>query len=178
MALIVEDGSIVAGADSYISYSDAVGIAEGLGLCISGDMVAGEAQLRQAYSWLTSTYEQQLQGSRVSPEQTGSMPRVGVIAHGFAVPADIVPNDFRVAQVRCAAIVEGGADLNAVSVGADLASFEVVGVYKESYQDGASGSGSILPYMPAVSGLIKPYTKAALNQSTGGLYREDMGSIC
>ena len=178
MALIVEDGSVVAGADSYQSLADARTDAANRGLTLNADDTIAETQLRQSYYWLTNTYEPQLQGLRVSAEQTASLPRSGMVAYGFSVSSDEVPNNFKFAQVNAAASVEGGADLNAITVGSDLSSFEVVGTYKESYQDASSGISHILPYMPAVADFVKPYTKSSLNQSTGGLYREDMGSIC
>lgn len=174
MTLIVEDGSVVAGADSYQSLATARTDASNRGLTLSDDDDTAEAQLRQAYYWLVNQYENQLQGYRVSSEQTGSMPRNNVYAYGqFLVANDTIPYQFLFAQTNAAASVNDGADLNAIKIDADLKGFNVQGVYSEEYQSWSSTP--TLPYMPAVAGWLFPFTKAAANNGSGGIYRQSMG---
>lgn len=173
MALTPEDGSIVIGADSYQTLAEARADALNRGLTLSTDDTTAEQQLRQAYYWMTGFYEPQLQGWRISADQTGSMPRSGVYAYGFPVASDEIPQAFKFSQVNAASAVEGGADLNAIKTDADLAGFNVQGVYSETYQSGRSTP--VLPQMPAVSQFIRPYTKAAVGG--GGLNRTNMGFI-
>ena len=75
--LIVEDGTVVPNADNFLSLTDARTLASNYGLELDADDTAAEVQLRQAYQALI-VYEPQLQGYRVSADQTGIYPRSGV----------------------------------------------------------------------------------------------------
>lgn len=173
MTLIIEDGSVVAGADSYESLADARVDAANRGLSISDDDTIAESQLRQAYYWIANQYENQFQGYRISQLQTGSLPRGGMVAYGFSVASNSIPKEFILAQTNIAASVNDGADLNAIKTDADLSGFNVSGVYSETYQSGSSTP--TLPYMPAVSSWLRPFTKQATDD--GGVYRQSMGYI-
>ncbi len=172
MALTIEDGTIVAAADSYQTLVTARADAANRGLTLNADDTIAEQQLRQAYYFLTNIYEPRMQGVRVSPDQTSMLPRTGMTAHGFSIASDAIPQVFLFAQNNIAASVEGGADLSAIKTDADLASFNVQGVYSETYQSGSSTP--TLPLMPAVSNFIKPYTITGLGT---GLNREEMGYV-
>ena len=177
MALIIEDGSIVAGADSYQSLADARTDAANRGLTLDANDVIAEAQLRQGYYYLTSNYERVIQGFRVSPNQTGMMPRNYMEAYGFPVANTAIPVAFKQSQVNAAAIVASGADMNAAQTGQDLASFNVDGVYSESYR--TDSRTVLVPKIASIDQLLFPYTKAGANalNGTGGLYREEMGYL-
>ena len=101
MALIVEDGSVVANADSFLSLADARTLATNYGLEISADDATAEVQLRQAYLALI-VYEPSLQGYRVSSEQTGIYPRSGVYKNCFAVASNVIPEEVKLAQADLA----------------------------------------------------------------------------
>lgn len=178
MSLIIEDGSIVAGADSYQTLATARADATARGLTLAVDDVIAEQQLRQAYYYLTNSYESQIQGERVSAEQTGFMPRSNIIAFGFPVDNNSVPTAFLKAQVSMASSINDGANVNESDTSTqELASFEVKDVYSETYQN-KTNTSSVLPKMPAVSQFLYPYTKASLNNGGGGLYREDYRLGC
>ena len=173
MALTTEDGSIVAGADSYITLVDARTLAANYGLTLNTDDTVAETQLRQAYSWITTYYERRLQGDRISAAQTGALPREYMYAHRYLIPSNAIPDAFKMAQVKIAAGVEAGIDLNQVKTSADLKSFNVQGVYSEEYQDGQSTVTRA--QFASVSDLLYPYTKAAVGG--GGVYRENVGYL-
>jgi hypothetical protein len=162
MALIIENGNVIANADSFISYADAYTKAQNLGLSFSDDATTGEQQLRQAYLWLINMYESQLQGSRVSKDQTGCFPRFNVESRGFVIDADEIPTDVINAQLFSASAVNGGVDINKVKDTADLKSFSVDGVYSEEYKD--SSSTPAVANMPQVYNFMKSFTR-----SGGGL---------
>lgn len=168
MSLIIEDGSIVVDAESFISYSDAVASALNLDLVFSDDAQEGRAHLRKAYIWLINMYEEQLQGYRISAIQTGCFPRKGVVARGFEVEEDVIPNDIINAQLFAASAISTGIDINTIKTAGDLKSFTVVDVYSETYKD--SSYAPSIALMPQVYNFMKPYTKGG-----GGinLYRED-----
>lgn len=170
MSLIIEDGSVVPNADSYISLTDARELATKRNLTLSEDDATAEGQLRNGYLWLIDTYEPNMQGSRVSAEQTGCFPRTGVYARDFAVPSDEIPQDIINAQVSMAASIQTGVDVNATKTGSDLAGFSVgKGAYSETYN--SNSSNSVLAYTPAISRMLKPYM---VNGGKLTATREDM----
>ncbi len=175
--LIVEDGSIVEGADSFISLASAYTLADAYGLNISDDGAVAMVQLRQAYLALIN-HEPQLQGHRVSAEQTGIYPRVGVQQNCFLIDSDVIPNEVKLAQLYQAdAINSGSYGTNGTDSGEKLSSFEVVGAYKESYQD--DSNSNINTTVQGVVNSLYPLTKSALcGGSFGtGLGREDFGFV-
>ena len=172
--LIIEDGSVVANANSWVTDDEYKAFAKLKGYAIPATQPDREANLANAYDFINFTYEQQLQGWRVTPQtQTGCMPRTNIYAYDVLVDSTTIPQDFKNAQMLASFSINDGVDTNAVKDSADLASFEVVGAYKEAYQDGSNTP--TLAQMPAVSKVLKPYTNAGLNG--GGLYKESMGYL-
>jgi hypothetical protein len=170
MALIIEDGSVVADADSFIDVADARTKCANYGLSISDDDTEAEVQLRQAYVGLI-VYEPSLQGYRVSSEQTGIFPRYNVEKNCFAVDSDVIPPEVVMAQLYQADAVNSGSyNNNSTSDGEKLSSFEVVGAYKESYQDDSSTYLNSL--VQGVVNSLYPFTEAA---SCGGGYGNGVG---
>ena len=88
--LIIEDGSGVANADSYISLADARTLAANYGIKLPDDDADAEVKLRQGYL-LINTLESQLQGSRTHYDQTGAFPRIGVYSNCKEVASDSIP---------------------------------------------------------------------------------------
>lgn len=139
MALTIEDGTGVELADSYLSLDDARTIATNYGLTLSDDDATAEIQLRQGFLGINVS-ESMLQGVRATKTQSGAFPRDGVFSNCVEVAGDSIPLSVKMAQVNFASAINGGYAVNAVSTGQDLASFNVDGVYSESYQDGSSAS--------------------------------------
>ena len=173
--LIIEDGSVVANANSFVTDDEYKAYAKLKGYSIPATQPDREANLANAYDFLNFTYEQRLQGSRVTPQtQTGIMPRNYIYAYDALVANDSIPQDFKNAQMLAAFSINDGVDTNAVKDSANLAGFSVgSGAYSETYQSGSSTP--TLAQMPAVSRVLKPYTNAGL--SGGGLYKESMGFL-
>lgn len=172
--LIIEDGSIVANANSLVTDEEYKAFAKIDGYSIPSTQPDREAQLAKAYKFNNQNNEDKLQGSRVSPQiQTGMVPRNGMVAYEEYVDGNVIPQDFKVAQMLTALAIESGVDTNVVQTDPDLASFSVDGVYSETYQSGAKAP--TVAKIPAVTRILKPYTKAALNG--GGLYRDNMGYL-
>lgn len=170
--LTVEDGTIVAGANSFVNDDEFKAFARLNGYSVPATQPDREALLSKAFMYLNSTYEQRLQGYRLSSVQSGMFPRSDVYAYDFLVDSSTIPEDIKAAQMSAALSINDGADTNAIKTDADLASFEVVGVYKESYQAGANTP--TLPEMPAVSRYLRPYTKGGGGMS---LNRENFGYL-
>lgn len=173
--LIIEDGSIVANANSWVTDDEYKAFAKLKGYSIPATQPDREANLANAYDFINFTYEQRLQGYRVTPQvQTGCMPRNYIYAYDLLVDSSSIPQDFKNAQMLAALSINDGVDTNAVKDSADLAEFGVgSGAYYEKYQAGSSTP--TIAQMPAVSKVLNHYTKSGLNG--GGLYREDMGYL-
>ncbi len=185
MALIVEDGSGIDDADSYINLADARSIAINYGISISDDDVIAEVQLRGAYDYLTARYELLLQGSRTHENQTGCFPRVNMYDPNLstipAIDSETIFTDIKKSQVYAASYTNSGTALllNQETTGSgDLASFEVVGVYKESYQESGS-NGTYTLKSSTIDGLLSRYLQSTLNRVTngGGLFKQEMGFL-
>jgi hypothetical protein len=172
--LIIEDGTVVANANSWVTDAEYKAYAKLKGHSIPATQPERESNLANAYDFINFTYEDRLQGWRVTPQtQTGCMPRSDIYAYNLLVASTSIPQDFKNAQMLASFSINAGVDTNAVKTDANLASFTVVGVYSEAYQSGSSTP--TLAQMPAVSKVLRPYTKAAVNG--GGLHRDNMGYI-
>tara|TARA_R110000782_G_scaffold263381_3_gene356010 strand:+ start:2604 stop:3437 length:834 start_codon:yes stop_codon:yes gene_type:complete len=173
--LIIEDGTVVADANSWVTDEEYKAYAKLKGYSIPATQPDREANLANAYDFINFTYEDRLQGWRVTPQtQTGCMPRTNIYAYDVLVDSTSIPQDFKNAQMLASFSINDGVDINAVKDTANLAGFSVgSGAYSESYQ--SNSSTPTLAQMPAVTKVLKPYTKAGLNG--GGLYRENMGFL-
>lgn len=177
MPLIVEDGTVVPNADSFLSLVDARALAANYGITLPTDDTEAEVKLRVGYGYLLN-YESSLSGQRVSQEQTGIYPRQNAYANCFAVDFDVIPQEVKLAQLYCADAVNSGLNVNEQDDGNQLASFEVVDVYKESYKN--SSSTSFNTRVKGAINALNPLTKKFLSQvcgfgGGGGLYRDNMG---
>ena len=178
MALIVEDGSGVDGADSFSSLEDARAIATNYGLSLDADDTLAEIQLRKAYLGLQSS-EKDLQGSRTHDTQTGIFPREGIYSNCVEVDSESIPNAVIMAQINFADAINGGYDTNEVDNGQNLAGFSTVnGVYSETYQDGSTTKTNST--IQGVYNSLYPFTLQGYAASPcgraagfGGLVKED-----
>ncbi len=102
MSLIVEDGSIVANANSFVTLADARVRAEIIGVALPVDDTATEDALKTG-ALKIKQQEKSLQGTRVSSQQSLSYPRNDVVLYGFSVENDFIPFELIDAQVAFAA---------------------------------------------------------------------------
>ena len=104
MTIVVEDGTQVNGANSYISVADADSYHTGMGnsAWLSLTEAQKESALLQATQYMVAIYRLRWQGLRVSPTQWLDWPRIGVILKdtasffvdqrlSYTVPANVVP---------------------------------------------------------------------------------------
>lgn len=157
ITIIVEDGTVVTGANSFVSLVDARTKAEALGLVISADDETAKSQLTQSYYQLKRSYQSRLQGQIVNSTQTNIFPRYNVIANGFYVPSNEVPEDVINAQLAYADSINKGADVNQTANAQEVSSESLDGVGSKTYKDGSSRRTT--PYVPAVSQWLQPYMK-------------------
>jgi hypothetical protein len=165
--LIVEDGTVVADANTFINLADARVKVEALGLTLSIDDDTANAQLTQGYYQLVRSYNNKLAGSLISAVQTGVMPRSGIYANGFLVDSDSIPNDFINAQLCYSDAINKDADMNATQSDQELAAFNLHGVVSEIYK--ANSNARTTPNVPAVTQWLQAY----LSNSGNTVNRDD-----
>jgi len=171
ITIVVEDGSIVAGANSFVSLEDAKTIAEQLGLVLSADDEVAKSQLVQGYYQLVRSYESRLQGRIVNRTQTGIFPRYDVVAKGFYVPSNEIPVEAINAQLSYADSINKGSDMNQTASSQEVQSESLDGVGSKTYKQGSSRRTT--PSVPAVTQWLQPFMKG--NSLTRDDYFYDRG---
>lgn len=131
-ALIVEDGSVVASANTFLSLADARALAENYGVTLPVDDTQAEVSLINGMSYI-GQYESSLCGTRVSIDQYLMYPRNGGSKFGFEIPNNVVPDEAKRAQLFAAVdFGEGGSGFGTTDTGKEVQS-EQVDVLSQSY---------------------------------------------
>lgn len=99
--LIIEDGSVVANANSFVTDAEFNTYANLRNMSVPATQPDREALLVQAMDYLFSK-EQEFKGYRVSADQVLPYPRRGVCANGFNIPSDAIPISLKSAQMESA----------------------------------------------------------------------------
>lgn len=108
MSLTVEDGTVVANADSYVSEADFITYAASFNVTIASG-AATEALLRTAAMFVDS-HESRMKGDRYSRDQYMAFPRVGVTIEGFDWSYNEIPRQVIMAQMAVALDINAGVD--------------------------------------------------------------------
>jgi len=144
MALIVEDGTGLAAADSYISLVDARTFAASYGLTLPVDDDEADITLRQGAVYVGLS-EPSFSGQRLEVSQALAWPRLYAYdCYDNALASDSVPAKIKQAQVYAAAEYALGTDVRGSSNGKEVAS-EKVDVLEVSYfENGSSSSTTVI----------------------------------
>lgn len=141
MTIIVEDGSNVPGANSYVSLADARTILVDLGQDLDTDDGIAEQQLLNAANYIEA-FRSKYQGWKTNDVQSMQWPRVGVVVDNRIIDTVTIPQDLINAQVFAAYEFSQGQILQPSSTGQTTQSEEVVGAVKVSYFNTGSVDGS------------------------------------
>ena len=109
MALIIEDGTIVIYANSWVDLQTYIDYADSQGVTIT-DTEKAERNLIQAQQYITS-FESKLKGYKVSRIQYTAYPREYLYLDGFYEPDDEVPQLVKQCQLEFALLLYQGKDL-------------------------------------------------------------------
>lgn len=168
MALIVETGQIIAGADTFISLADARALAAKFGLTLPVDDTEAEATLRNGAVYI-GLQEPMMCGSRVSPLQELSFPRQGVTLYGYPVAADSIPAQVIRAQVIAAVEYGNGTDVRASTDGRATSMERVEGAVTVQYfNNGSTGATTVIT---AAIDALCPLLCGLNNGSSFNVYR-------
>jgi hypothetical protein len=109
MALIIEDGSVVANADSYVTRAEFIAYALARGVTIADDENA-DIKLIKAWDFINGI-EERLIGHMVSESQEGSYPRYNLFLQGFSIASTIIPKQVKEYQKSLALDIAAGIDI-------------------------------------------------------------------
>lgn len=169
MALVIETGALVPGANSYVSAQDATAYlaARGMDAAWSDLDVSGqEALLARAADYMQAAYRNRWKGYRRTDTQSMDWPRQGVLVsdlpYGALVQYNVIPNEVKAAQIELA--LRQMADTSAPLM-ADLSrgvSAERVGSIHVTYDTGspqqvrfAQVDSLLMPYLLSVGSMVR-----------------------
>ena len=139
MAIIVEGGTGVAGANSYASLATLRAYALARGVTLSADDPTLEAQTIQAMDYLES-FAPRFLGLRVERDQALSWPRYGVYINGFEYASTDIPPQLVDAESALVMDITAGIDLfNPALASLPIIKERVEGAVEVQYSD-PSGS--------------------------------------
>lgn len=153
MALIVEDGSGVANANSYVSVAEYRAYATPRGVSLPASDSEVETQLILAMDYLEV---QCWRGIATYDDQSLAMPREQIYISGSLIADDVIPNKIKFAQMQLALQVNNGVDLMPTVVGGASGAVirEKVGPLETEY---ASSNVGTQPYFKSINALLGPY---------------------
>lgn len=158
ISIIIEDGSNVPDANSYVSISDARLYASnrGISLPVNDDAVA--SMLIQGMDYLEAK-NCEYQGYPTYPENL-AWPRTGVVINCQDFPVNAIPKQLIAAQVQLAMAINEGISIFPNVTASDLVIEETVGPITTKYADVTKmGLTQLSPQLSAVDALLKPLTQ-------------------
>lgn len=157
MALVIEDGSVVTGANSYVSEATGQAYADARGI----EVAVTEQLLIKAMDYLEAL-RSEYQGTKVSGDQALQWPRSGVVVDEYPIDDETIPQCLKDAQCQLAI------DANSVTLQPTGDRREVL---SESYAKGlvaktysAGNGGSPRPRLTAAEALIAPLLKSSTGE--------------
>ena len=161
MAIIIEDGTIVAGANSYASEAELTAFAAERGATLTG---AADVLLIKAMDYVES-FRKAFQGSKVDAAQPLQWPRSGAYVDGYPIPTTEIPVDLKRAQMQ-AAIESDSTDLNPNT--GQAVKREKVDVIEVEYE---SGGANQAPTFRKVDAYLEPLLSSGYSTITLGVMR-------
>lgn len=148
--IIVEDGSIVPGANSYVTTVELDTYAADRGLTIAGDQ---SELLIRANDYLETL---NFIGNRYTKEQPLEWPRINAYVDGFDIEVDEIPNDLKIAQMALSLEIDAGNDPMAPVERSTKK--EKVDVIEVEYMDGTRDSTYAPSYQRYLNKLVSGNT--------------------
>lgn len=139
MAIVVETGAIVTGANSYVSRADAIAYAAGRGVTLA-DSTATDAMLIKAGAYLES-FRSRFKGQLLERDQPLAWPRYNAVIEGFAWDTDEIPRHVINAQLAVLLEINAGDDpFNPTPQQGQITQESVAGAVSVSYAAGNAGA--------------------------------------
>lgn len=165
MALIVEDGSGLANAESYLSVVDAtahhlkMGSKEAWGAV--GNEATKEALLRQGANYLRDRYLGQWLGEATVSAQRLDWPRAGATSRtGASIASNVVPEEVKAA---CAELALKAASTSLMPDATQTVKREKVGPIEVEYNEFSPSSPVFIAIDAMLAALLKPGFASGIN---------------
>ena len=157
MALIVEDGTLVEGATSFVSVAEIRAYAAARGRTVPAEDAPGDTKIEQA-AIVAMDFIQALAtrfaGSFTYDGQYLPFPRYGMRVGGVYLAKDAIPEDIKRAQIELALAVLDGIDIMPTLDGAEVKR-EKVGPLETEYVTGTARGNA--PIVERAMALLRPY---------------------
>lgn len=147
--IIVEDGSGVTGANSYVSESELATYAADRGVTLTG---TDTVLLIQA---MDSLEQESFKGDKVLSDQALQWPRMNVVLDGYYIDSDGIPQLLKDAQMETVIAIDAGN--NPLNTVARATKSTKVGSIEVEYMDGASDSVKT----PAINNKLRKLVKSS-----------------
>jgi len=158
MSIIVEDGSIVANANSYVTIDEARAYALARGVVLSAVDADVTPLMITAMDYLEAQ-RARYQGTKVSPIQVLQFPRYNVVIDTFEQDPTLIPSVLKEAQMRLVIEAKEGIVLQPTYAGGPLLIEDTVGPITQKFSDKVTATG--LPEISSVEALLAPLFGAA-----------------
>lgn len=162
MALIVEDGSLLQGANSFVSVAEVRAFANARASILPASDTEVEVAAVKAADYVRSL-RSRFKGSEIIAEQPLPFPRCNLVVNGFDLPSNTVPQGIKDACCQLALEAAAGVDLLPTTSG-QITVVENVGPLETSFAPNSAPDGS--QFFAAARALLTPYMKGS---SSGGL---------
>lgn len=154
MAVIVEDGSIVVNANSFVTRAELIAYAALRGVVVA-DVDASDVYLVRAADYLTYR-EAEMKGARTSMLQTLCYPRTGVEIGVYVVGTDEIPAALKNTQLQIAVEIASGIEVLPTKTGKPFVVMKKLGPIETQYSEAAELQGVVMPLLPLVEALLGP----------------------
>lgn len=160
--IIVEDGSIVANANSFVTSAEVLSHALLTGQNAAWTALTSLAQEQAIYraSQTLNGYEKRFLGCRVSSRQTLTWPRYGAVVNGYELSSNQIPREIKQAACELALReVTARATMpdEIVTGGSITEEAREVGPLKTRTKYSSPKGRGVQPYFPSVMALLRPF---------------------
>jgi hypothetical protein len=162
MDLIIENGTIVASANSYVTVAEAVAFAANRGVTLPGED-ATKVLVIKSMDWLESLYLR-YQGALKSETQELQWPRTGITVNGFTLADTVIPKALKNAQCQVIMDLFSGIDPQANFAASPAVIKEKVDVLETTYSELTPDS---IPYLRKALDFLQPLFGTV---ASGGTY--------
>ena len=159
MALVIEDGTGVAGANRYVNVADAQAWVAARGLAFTGADSVIEQRLLMAMD-LIESYRSRFRGSKTLSTNPLQWPRTAAFVDDVELDDDVIPEELRSAQIQLAYEAQT-TTLQPSGTGREVLE-ETVDVITTKYAE--RGSGIINPNFSKAEAFLRPLLRSGGTQ--------------
>jgi len=163
MALVIEDGSLPSGANSFVTVAEVRAFAEARASTLDDTDGEIEAAAIRAMDFINA-FRAQFKGTKVTGAQPLQFPRSGVTLDGFAVAETEIPGVLKAAQCQLALDALAGTELQPSGDGREVIR-EKVDVLETEYRPGTGANPQ--PALTKARALLLPLLTTGGGLSVG-----------